>query len=147
MDVTPIGTPDPYAVLGVTAEASRAEIVHAFRQRVRELHPDAGAADTDGGIRAVIAAYGVLSDPAQRAAVDRAGPRRTVRPAGTTRPMSTRRPAADPLGSSRHPSGPPLRVGPVRVEPAPYPSHEPLIDVTTLAQLLARWLRSGEWRW
>jgi curved DNA-binding protein CbpA len=146
MDVRPAGTPDPYTVLGVSGDASRADIIHAFRQRVRELHPDTGAADSDGRIRAVIAAYGMLSDPAQRAEVDRARARSAPRPSSTI-PLSTARPAATRPGSIGRPSGPPLRIGPVRVEPTPYPSSEPMVDVTTLASLIARRLRHWEWPW
>jgi DnaJ-domain-containing protein 1 len=34
------GPRDPYAVLGITAGASRAEITHAYRDQMKRYHPD-----------------------------------------------------------------------------------------------------------
>lgn len=66
--------PDPtdlYAVLGVTPTATPAEISHAFRVKLRALHPDthfAGSpADAQTRLRQVLAAYALLRDPHQRA--------------------------------------------------------------------------------
>ena len=36
---------DPYAVLGVTSQATAAEIKSAYRQLVKQHHPDAGGDD------------------------------------------------------------------------------------------------------
>jgi DnaJ-domain-containing protein 1 len=60
---------DPYTVLGVSPEASQAEITHAYRSRVRALHPDAriAAAQTtavaDAQFLGVLAAYAQLRHP------------------------------------------------------------------------------------
>jgi curved DNA-binding protein CbpA len=67
---------DPYAVLGVTPVATPAEINHAFRVKVRDLHPDtrhprAGGVAGDSQLEQLIAAYHLLRDPERRARHDR----------------------------------------------------------------------------
>jgi hypothetical protein len=69
---------DLYAVLGVTASASAAEIRHGYRAQVRRHHPDTRLANSnddhltqDRALRQVVAAYAVLGDPQKRAAYDR----------------------------------------------------------------------------
>jgi hypothetical protein len=65
-------TDDLYRELGVDRSATREEIAAAFRARARELHPDAhpaGPADVER-FKRVTRAYGVLSDPVQRARYD-----------------------------------------------------------------------------
>lgn len=54
---------DLYAVLGVDASASGDEIARAYRQRAKELHPDASP-DPDAAARfqELVAAYSVLSN-------------------------------------------------------------------------------------
>lgn len=51
---------DPYAVLGVTRAATPAEITHAFRAKLRALHPDTRYAGAPAGaetqLRQVLAA-------------------------------------------------------------------------------------------
>jgi curved DNA-binding protein CbpA len=64
---------NPYAVLGVTRTATPAEITHAFRAKLRSLHPDTRASGVgDAELREVLAAYGQLRDPGRRAEYDRA---------------------------------------------------------------------------
>jgi molecular chaperone DnaJ len=65
---------DYYTVLGVSRDASDAEIKRAFRTLARELHPDVSSApDASSRFRYVAEAYEVLSDPARRATYDRFG--------------------------------------------------------------------------
>ncbi|GAB2642654.1 J domain-containing protein [Kribbella swartbergensis] len=117
---------DPYVILGVTADASSDDLLRAFRELVRQHHPDTRRPDTrrpaepdsdaDVRLRQILAAYDILRDPARRAAYDRAHVRQPpppqavsiqVRPAATRAgPWTTRRPSA-------------IRVGPVRWRPLP----------------------------
>jgi DnaJ-like protein len=59
-----------YEVLGVAPSATTAQVRAAYRSAARDHHPDAGG-DPDR-MRALNAAWRVLSDPARRAAYDRA---------------------------------------------------------------------------
>jgi curved DNA-binding protein CbpA len=66
---------NPYAVLGVTPVATAAEINHAFRAKLRDVHPDtrrpaAGGAAGDTQLQRLIAAYHLLRDPENRARHD-----------------------------------------------------------------------------
>jgi|SRR5690625_879903 len=58
-----------YETLGVTEDATQAEITSAFRTQMRALHADAGGDDELA--KRVSAAYNVLSNAARRAAYDR----------------------------------------------------------------------------
>jgi len=87
---------DPYAVLGVTPVATPAEIHHAFRVKVRSLHPDTRHPRTDGAARdgqleQLIAAYRRLRDPERRALYDRGA-------AAPPTPSPSRRVSATPQG-------------------------------------------------
>jgi len=62
-------TADPYRVLGLSPQASGAEIKAAYRALVKQHHPDAGGDATT--ILALNAAWEVLGDPEHRAAFDR----------------------------------------------------------------------------
>ena len=66
---------DYYEVLGVSRDASDAEIKKAFRRLARELHPDVNSHDPDAEekFKEAAEAYEVLSDPDRRATYDRYG--------------------------------------------------------------------------
>jgi DnaJ-class molecular chaperone len=105
-------TPDLYAVLGITAQATPAEISRAYRSLLRHHHPDtrgsgdqAHAAASDAALAQVLAAYCVLGDPVRRSAYDRGL-------AARSRPTISRPQSRSP-GGSRVPT-PPIVAGPVR---------------------------------
>ena len=140
--------PDLYQLLGVPRRASREEIVQAWRRRARAEHPDSRPRDAaaPGRFRVLAEAYQVLSDPARRAAYDRAlgsGPG-AVGPAVRVRPP---RPAG--LGErppARAPE-PPLWAGPVRVEgPHRAPAAGGWDEEEARLAVLALWYLAGEWR-
>jgi len=66
----PVG--DLYAELGVDEQASREQIVAAFRARAKELHPDMNPGDAEAveQFKTLGRAYQVLADPDARARYD-----------------------------------------------------------------------------
>ena len=64
---------DPYAVLGLSREASEDDIKKAYRRLAKKLHPDLspGNRAAEQQFKEVTAAYDLLSDPAKRARFDR----------------------------------------------------------------------------
>lgn len=65
---------DYYELLGVSRDASDADIKRAFRTLAREVHPDVSdAPDAEQRFKEVVEAYEVLSDPERRATYDRFG--------------------------------------------------------------------------
>jgi molecular chaperone DnaJ len=65
---------DYYKALGVTNDASQADIKKTYRKLARELHPDKnpGDAKAEARFKEVSEAYDVLSDPAKRKEYDEA---------------------------------------------------------------------------
>jgi curved DNA-binding protein CbpA len=76
---------DPYATLGVAATATQDQITHAYRRKLRALHPDTRDASTpadpsaDEQLRRIMAAYALLRDRVRRASFDRSSPSGAVR--------------------------------------------------------------------
>jgi len=64
---------DPYETLGVSKEASQAEIQKAYRRRAKKLHPDLnpGNKGAEEQFKDLSAAYDLLSNPEKRARFDR----------------------------------------------------------------------------
>ena len=63
---------DYYALLGVPRDAATRAIKHAYRQLVRQLHPDVRGATAVDAFREVQAAYETLSDAESRRCYDAA---------------------------------------------------------------------------
>lgn len=120
---------DHYAVLGVEPDADRAAIERAYRERVKDVHPDHNdAPDADEQFRRVREARDVLVDPDARARYDR----ERVREAGATGPERTA-----PGGGERHePTGAgPASAGAGTVGAGRWVDADP-----------GEWARSGETR-
>jgi preprotein translocase subunit Sec63 len=115
--------PDPYAVLGVTAAASQAQITQAYRAQVRALHPDTRPASLQNTVVAETQLRGVVAAYAQLRHLDRTSTRHS-RPSevSTESPHTTTSVRAVPIPVTRsgaHTLTPPsqrplLWAGPVR---------------------------------
>jgi DnaJ domain len=83
---------DPYAVLGLSRDATAAQIAQARRRLSRQYHPDVNSArDAAARFDEVQRAFSLLSDPAARAEYDRASghpgaPRAAREPGAATGP-------------------------------------------------------------
>lgn len=64
---------DYYTVLGISRDASDAEVKRAFRELARKHHPDVNPGTTGEAFREINEAYAVLSDRDSRARYDRWG--------------------------------------------------------------------------
>ena len=93
---------DYYHVLGVSEDASKADVDRAYRSQARKVHPDGGG--TDEAMKSLNEAHDVLSDPATRKAYDaQRQPKRVVPspsmsfdPDAASRAGSLKIPVADP---------------------------------------------------
>jgi curved DNA-binding protein CbpA len=103
METTPFQ--DHYEILGVPVDADPLEVRRAYRQKVKEFHPDVSA-DKAGATEAFIRlkeAYNVLSDPERRTNFDliRANHRARARETGPTHHRTTSHSGASgPTGAS-----------------------------------------------
>jgi curved DNA-binding protein CbpA len=112
---------NPYTVLGVTPTATLAEISHAFRARLRSLHPDTRSVGVgDAELRELLAAYEQLRDPDRRADYDQTATTAVKPPANPVQtstdsvgpvqiPVTYRQAQNQPPGAERS-----LWAGPVR---------------------------------
>ena len=126
---------DLYGILGLRPGASPADVARAYRQQARAWHPDARPGDPEAAarFRQLRDAYEILSSDA--AAPD---------------PATSAAPPPGPPAPRQRPSwpGPPLRVGPVRVEQdpgSPAPGPGPAAEALSLL----RWVlqHDEEWPW
>lgn len=62
---------DHYALLGIEADATPAELKNAYRKSAAKYHPDKNSSpDAPARFREIQEAYELLSDPAKRRAYD-----------------------------------------------------------------------------
>ena len=67
-----MASPDPYSTLGVSRDASDAEIKRAFRKLARKYHPDRNPDDSaaEAKFKEVQAAYETIGDATKRQEYD-----------------------------------------------------------------------------
>ncbi len=113
----PLDRTDPYAVLGLTPQATQEQIHRAYRTLMRRHHPDTRPqGDTEANeasnttLQQVIAAHAILGDPARRARHD--NHTTPHHPSTPTRIRVLRFPQS--AGDQ-----PPIHAGPVRWHPGP----------------------------
>ena len=109
--------PTPYAVLGLTPQATQEQIQRAYRNLMRRHHPDTrpqGDAEANAAsnttLQQVIAAHAILGDPARRTRYD--NHTTTHQPATPARIRVLRFPQSTA-------DQPPIQAGPVRWHPGP----------------------------
>jgi curved DNA-binding protein CbpA len=117
---------DPYQVLGLGPGATSADVTRAWRRLARVVHPDSRPGDPAAAerFRAVSDAYGLLSDPARRAAWDdehrdlpvrrHASPGRQAAAGAALWPFP---PVTAAWPGSGRVHGAALRAGPVHIQP------------------------------
>jgi len=89
---------NPYRILGLSVDATPEDVRTAYRRRALELHPDHSGAGSDPFME-LQEAYGILSDPARRAAWDR------KRASAVGDPLTAPRRGAEPLRPVERASG------------------------------------------
>lgn len=149
---------DPYQVLGIGPDATSADVTRAYRRLARVLHPDSRPGDpaATAEFQAVCGAYGLLSDPARRAAwdhqhmaqptADRTSPGAPTAPLWPFPPAAVSGPGTCPV------RGAALWAGPVRIEPArpPGPADSGGLECPGSAAVrawLACWLLADPHQW
>jgi curved DNA-binding protein CbpA len=145
---------DPYAVLGVSRDATPLQIARAHRRLAKRHHPDLHPGeDATEPMRRINEAYRLLSSSARRAAYDRAHPgagtpasghwaasRREIRPAQptTTRTWAAWRTSAEETRSAPRTRRSPGEVQiPVTRRPARIAPREPTFRESGWAAILA----------
>lgn len=146
--------PDPYAILGLTRDATSAQISQAYRALVRHYHPDTRGVDSstlpagaaDSALQRILDAYTVLHDPVSRDRYDRLHPRPGAqRPEAQTERSEHRHPHRQPSPPSDQPL---IQAGPVRWHPpgttadTRQSTGEPLDPIEQLVALLRHWTRN-----
>ncbi|WP_417233523.1 J domain-containing protein [Arthrobacter sp.] len=118
-----------YEVLGVTRDATVAEVKAAYRRAARQTHPDQGGDAAQ--FRLVSLAYQTLVDPTARATYDRSyGTASAYRPAaGDTADDAGTRTRADPPGGRR-----PTGTDPLRYVPPFSPTTPPALEQAVAAR-------------
>jgi curved DNA-binding protein CbpA len=77
LNYSPKSEQDYYTLLGISSEASPAEIKRAYRKRLKDLHPDLNPDSGTQDVDALVRAYRVLRDPQMREDYDRFQPKRS----------------------------------------------------------------------
>lgn len=91
-----------YDTLGVTRDATEAEIKKAYRALVKEVHPDSGNPGDIARFHAIQHAYEVLADAARRRAYDN-DPPPVSWTGGFEEPLAPFREVRSPVGRARGP--------------------------------------------
>jgi hypothetical protein len=109
------GVKDYYAVLGVSPQATPAEIKKAYRALAHRYHPDRIGKETSSAAEMMIeinAAFGVLSDPKLRAELDRDLAAEKNPPPPPAPPAETKEEEWDALVHSSRPVGAAIKSDP-----------------------------------
>jgi hypothetical protein len=110
---------DPYRILGVSRDATPAQVARAYRAQAKRFHPDLHGPDADRQMRDLNRSWHILSDAARRRAWDAGHPVLTTAShwAGAPRPMSRAAPTtAGSWSPWEAPAPRPADAGRVRVE-------------------------------
>lgn len=140
-----------YRLLGLRPGASPAQVTRAYRQRARAWHPDARPGDPDAAarFRELREAYEILTGPA-RPAPPRPSEPAPPRPSEPTPPSEPAPPSPRPSPPPAPPAwaDPPIRVGPVIIEPEQSARPGAAGTAPPPALFLLGWLLQDErWPW
>ncbi|MDN5811930.1 MAG: J domain-containing protein [Arthrobacter sp.] len=118
-----------YEVLGITRDASLAEVKTAYRRAARTTHPDQGG--DAAAFRVVSLAYQTLRDPVSRAAYDRSYGTSSAyqAPASDARAAARSTPRTEPAGGRR-----PTATDSVRYVPAFSSTPTPVLTETVASR-------------